>query len=371
MVLQTLGFVIQTHCGISHKIDLLLASFMKTSLAFTSVEIKTRKRIALLQDKPMINLRFIVSVALAFFLSYAALAQNNCSCEVYEALLKVSTSKADIYKSAIKDRSAICQAKAVELKGVMAIFESNNLDSAEYYLKKAERLYNKTDCGMGVLWNTYKQFFQVYWSRSDFPHAQAYGLKFIESAETAKNYYEQAIANTMIAIVFYRTQQFDKGIIFNDNAAALLDKIDNIKDKQNLLYLLSVRYMSHFLHTQSKSSLEKSLRYNLQHLALSKQLQDTAQFSRSYFNLSGTEDANKNWLKSIAYLDSGYIYMDKTDSIDLFDYHGNKAGYLLELKRYNEAAAYADSALQFALKIKNKHATSDIYRIMAQIAEGS
>ena len=201
-----------------------------------------------------------------------------------------------------------------------------------------------------LLWNTYKQRFQVYWSRSDFPNAQEYALKFLHSAELEKNVYEQALANTMIAIVFYNTNQFEKGIIYNDKAAALLPNITDVHKKQKMLYFLSVRYMSHYLSTKSKSSIEKSLKYNLQHLALSKQLKDTAQFARSYFNLSGTEEESKNWNKAMAYLDSGYLFIDKTDSIDLFDYHANKASLFLELKNYTDANLYADSALFFVQK---------------------
>jgi two-component sensor histidine kinase len=313
------------------------------------------------------------SVKVAFvvlsLIAGSAYSQGNCRCAVYEDLLKDRKPKSEIYNDVVKERSKVCQAKAVELLGVIEIFEKNNLDSAEFYLKTAEAMYKKIDCGDGVLWNTYKQRFQVYWSRSDFPNAQEYGFKFLHSAEAAENYYEQAIANTMIAIVFYRTGQFDKGIVFNDKAAELLAYVTNLKDKQNLLYFLFARYMSHYLNTESKSSIEKSLKYNLQHLALSKQLKDTTQFARSYFNLSGTEDENKSWIKSMAYLDSGYVYIDKTDSLDLFDYHVNKASLFLELKKYKDASVYADSSLSFVIKTGNKFGISESYRLISEIAQ--
>jgi two-component sensor histidine kinase len=313
------------------------------------------------------------SVKVAFvalsLIACSAFSQSNCRCTVYEDLLKEKKSKSEIYNDVVKEISKICQAKAVELLGVIEIFEGNNLDSAELYLKTAEAMYKKIDCDDGVLWNTYKQRFQVYWSRSDFPNAQEYGFKYLHSAEVAKNYYEQAIANTMIAVAFYRTGQFNKGIVFNDKAAELLADITDLKDKQNLLYFLFARYMSHYLNTESKSSIEKSLKYNLQHLALSKQLKDTTQFARSYFNLSGTEDENKNWVKSMAYLDSGYVYMDKTDSIDLFDYHVNKASLFLELKKYKDASAFADSSLSFVIKTGNKYGISESYRLISEIAQ--
>lgn len=315
----------------------------------------------------------VTSVKVAFvafsLIAGSAFSQSDCRCTVYENLVKEKKFKSEAYNDVVKETSKICQAKAVELLGVIEIFEKNNLDSAEFYLKTAEAMYKKIDCGDGVLWNTYKQRFQVYWSRSDFPNAQEYGFKFLYSAEVAKNYYEQAIANTMIAIAFYRTGQFDKGIVFNDKAAELLADITNLKDKQNLLYLLSARYMSHYLNTKSKASIEKSLKYNLRHLALSKQLKDTAQFARSYFNLSGTEEENKDWVKSMAYLDSGYVYMDKTDSIDLSDYHVNKASLLLELKKYEEASAFADSSLSFVIKTGDKFGISESYRLISEIAQ--
>jgi Histidine kinase len=309
-----------------------------------------------------------IFIALVFITSTAN-AQSDCSCEVYETLKKAGKPKTEIYAAVAKEKSKICEAKAIELQGVMAIFENENLDSAEIYLKKAEELYRKTNCGDGVLWNTYLQRFQVYWSRSDFPNAQEYALKYLHCAEAAKNIYEQAMANTAIAIVFYKTNQFEKGIVYNDRAAELLSGISSLKDKQNLLYFLSVRYMTHYLSTKSKASIEKSLKYNLQHLALSKQLKDTVQLARSYFNLAGTEEESKDWNKAMAYMDSGYLFIDKTDSIDLFDYHVNKSYLFLDLKKYKDADLYADSALFFVQKMGYKPSMADNYMLIAKIAQ--
>jgi two-component sensor histidine kinase len=315
------------------------------------------------------NLYIKAIFILLLFITCTAYSQSDCKCNVYEDLSKAGKSKSEIYASVIKEQSKMCQAKAAEINGEISIFEKNVLDSAEIYLKKAEELYKKTGCGEGVMWNTYKQRFQVYWSRSDFPNAQEYALKFLHSAELEKNTYQQAMANTMIAIAFYRTNQFDKGVSFTDKAAVLLPGITDDKQKLNILYFLSVRYMTHYLNTKSKPSIEKSLHYNLQHLALSKQLKDTAQFSRSYFNLSGTEEESKNWNKAMAYLDSGYIFIDKTDSIDLYDYHANKASLLLELKNYKDAALYADSALFFVQKTAHKVDIAVSYNLISKIAE--
>ena len=296
-------------------------------------------------------------------------AQSDCKCTVYEDLVKAEKSKLEIYTQVVKEKSKICKAKAAELIGEISMLKIDNLDSSEIYLKTAEELYKKTGCGEGVLWNTYKQRFQVYWSKSDFPNAQEYALKFLHSAELEKNMYEQALANTMIAIIFYNTNQPEKGIVFNDKAAELLPTITDVKKKQKILYFLSARYMSHYLKTKSKSSIEKSLKYNLQHLALSKQLKDTVQFSRSYFNLAGTEEESKNWNKAMAYMDSGYLFIDKTDSIDLFDYHANKASLFLELKNYKEAGLYADSSLFFIQKMDHKIGIAQSYKLISKIAQ--
>jgi len=303
------------------------------------------------------------------FITSAAFAQSDCKCSLYESLSAAGKSKSEIYTQVAKEKSKICQAKSLELYGEIFIFDKNDLDSAEIYLKKAEELYKKTGCGEAVFWNTYKQRFQVYWSRSDFPNAQEYALKFLHCVELEKNIYQQAMANTMIAITFYRTNQFDKGVGFVDKAAGLLPGIKDDKQRQNILYFLSVRYMSHYLNTKTKSSIEKSLKYNLQHLALSKQLKDTVQFSRSYFNLSGTEEESKNWTRAMAYLDSGYLFIDRTDSIDLYEYHANKASLYLELKNYKDAGLYADSALFFVQKTAHKADIAVCYNLISKIAQ--
>lgn len=312
----------------------------------------------------------IAVIAVLLCHPFSGHAQDNCHCAVYEDLKKNGKPKVEIYNAVVKEKSAICRARAMELLGVIAIFEKNDNDSAEIYLQKAASLYNETGCGEAVVWNTYKQLFQVYWNKSDYPKAQESGLKYLQSAEAAKNAYEQANANTMIAIVFYKTAQYEKGLAHTDKAAALLPAITNLKDKQNLLYFLSARYMTHYLSTNSAESKKKSLKYNLDHLALSKQLHDTVQFARSYFNLSGTvsEGADADLNKSMAYLDSGYLYMDKSDSIDLYDYHINKASLLKELKNFSAANLYADSALFFAKKTVIKIGIAESYRIISEIA---
>ncbi|NOT92363.1 tetratricopeptide repeat-containing sensor histidine kinase [Ferruginibacter sp.] len=313
---------------------------------------------------------YLKAIVIALVLTTsAAYAQTDCKCNIYEDLSAAGKSKSEIYTQVVKEKSKICQAKAAELIGEISMLQIDNLDSSEIYLKNAEELYKKTDCGEAVLMNTHKQLFQVYWSRSDYPNAQEYALKFLHSAELEKDTYQQAMANTMIAIVFYRTKQFEKGVSFADKAAALLPGIIEDKKKQKILYFLSVRYMSHYLNTNTKSSIEKSLKYNLQHLALSKQLKDTVEFSRSYFNLSGTAEESKNWNMAMAYLDSGYLFIDKTDSIDLYDYHVNKASLFLELKKYKEADLYADSALFFVQKTVQKTDIAVSYNLIAKIAQ--
>lgn len=319
----------------------------------------------------MIIKSFFTKATLIVLLLIASTAysQNECRCNLFEDLTESGKSKSEIYSKLIKVKSKICQAKTAELNGEIFIFEKNDLDSALIYLNKAEELYKEIDCTEGIYWNTYKQKFQVYWSKSDFPNAQEYALKFLHSAELEKKIYEQALANTMIAIVFYKTKQFEKGISFTNKTADLLPNITDSTQKQKILYFLSVRYMTHYLNTQAKSSIEKSLQYNLQHLALSKQLKDTIQFARSYFNLSGTEEESKNWGKAMAYLDSGYLFIDKTDSIDLYDYHVNKASLYLELKNYKAAALYADSALFYVQKTAHKIDIGVNYNLISRIAK--
>jgi len=309
-----------------------------------------------------------VIAAVLVLIASAAYSQNNCKCDLYDSLSKSRKTKSALIADLSKEKSTICQALAMELKGESLIFDKDDLDSAEICLRKAEEIYRKTNCGEGVLWNIYKQRFQVYWNRSDFPNAQEYGLKFLQSAEKINSVYDQAIANTMIAIVFYKTNQFEKGLVFNDKAAELLPKITESKKRQKILYFLSVRYMAHYLATKSTASIQKSLTYNLQHLALSKELKDTVQFARSYFNLSGTEEENKNWNKAMVYLDSGYLFINKKDTIDLWDYYANKSSLYIELKNSGRAILYADSALICANALEYKLYIAESQRIIAEAA---
>jgi two-component sensor histidine kinase len=309
-----------------------------------------------------------VIIAAFVLLAATAYSQKNCKCDSYDSLVTSRKTKSALIADLSKEKSTICQALAMELKGESLIFDKNDLDSADICLKKAEELYRKTNCGEGVLWNTYKQRFQVYWNRSDYPNAQEYGLKFLQSAEKINSAYDQAMAYTMIAVVFYKTDQFEKGLVFNDKAAERLTKITDSKKRQKVLYFLSVRYMTHYLATRSTASIQKSLQYNLQHLALSKELKDTAQFARSYFNLSGTEEESKNWNKAMAYLDSGYLFINRKDTIDLWDYYANKSSLYIELKNSVRAILYADSALICANALEYKLYIAESQRLISEAA---
>lgn len=302
-----------------------------------------------------------------FFLNFSAGAQSDCNCQLYLDLMATGKPKQEVYSQVVKQNTSICQAKAAELIAEISMLKIDNLDSSEIYLKNAETLFNKMACGDGVLMNTYKNWFQLYWSKSDYPKAQNYALKYLHSAELEKDSYHQALANTMIAITFYKTNQFEKGLGFVDKAASLLSSIK--QNKQKILYLISVRYMTHYLNTENNSSIEKSFKYNLEHLALSKKIKDTSEFSRSYFNLSGTAEANKNWNLALAYLDSGYLFVDRTDSLDLYDYHVNKASLYLELKNYKQANLYGDSALYYVLKTAHQTDIAVCYNLLATIAQ--
>lgn len=305
------------------------------------------------------------------FMNFRLDAQTDCKCQLYQELVTTGKSKSEIFNQVVKDNSKICQAKAVELTAEISMQKIDNLDSSELYLKKAQELFKNTGCGEAVLLDTYRDFFQVYWSKSDYPNAQKFALKYLNSAALERDPYHQALANTMIGITFYKTNQYEKGLGFVNRATEFLSSIKDEKNKQKILYLLAVRFITHYLNTNSNSSIEKSLNYNLQHLALSRKLKDTIEFSRSYFNLSGTAEASKDWNKALAYLDSGYIFIDKTDSIDLYDYHANKSSLYLELKNYKQANVYADSALYYVKKAAHKTDLAVCYNLIATIAQAS
>lgn len=311
-----------------------------------------------------------LSFLLVLWCFVPALAQNTCTCTQYEELRKQDKSDSSLAIRLLRSAAVICQAKGNERMGVFLVHH-NQLDSADYFLQKAETLYKQTQCSDSILTKTYSTWAQLYYTKADFAKSQMYSLKYLQSTEAAGNNYEQALANTMIAQLFNQTQQAGKGIGYTRKAVALLPKINDEIKLAHLYSMLSKRYLWHYQDTKTTTSLDSSELFSRRQLAIAHKIKKNSSIAFAYNNLQGIAWEKGDLKKALVLLDSSFIYIATDDYKTLRTNYFDKADILLELKNYTQAKIFADSALYYDNLEGNNAFLADTYQLIAKIAQQS
>ncbi|MBK9734356.1 MAG: histidine kinase [Saprospiraceae bacterium] len=304
-------------------------------------------------------------VLLILFTANVMVCQDQCSCLDFYINKKNNESDSLISTKLLNSSSVICKAKGFEMKAYL-LTDELKLDSAEIFLKKAEQLFKKTHCKDTVLLNTYKIWAQVNYSRADYPKAQEYSLKMVACAEAAGKYYDQAKGYTMIAQLFNQTNQAERGIVYIRKAIKLLPKLSE-KEKYSIIYFISIRYLWYYQDTDIISALDTSEFYCKEYLTWSKNRKEKNRIYQAFNTLQGIAYERGEFGKALTLLDSSYQYMGENNN-EIQLYYSDKADIMMELKKYEEAQKYAESALKFALMNKNPSYIADIYKLLESIS---
>ncbi len=311
-----------------------------------------------------------LSFLLMWWCFIPAFAQKTCICTQYEELRKENKNDSIIATTLLKSPSEICQAKGYERMGAFLVYHSQ-LDSADYFLQKAETLYKQTQCGDSILTKTYSTWAQLYYSKADFAKSQYYSLKYLQSTDLAGNSYEQALANTMIAQLFNQTQQADKGIFYTRKAVALLPKINDEIKLADVYSKLSKRYLWHYQDMKATTSLDSSELFSHRQLVIAHKIKKNSSLAFAYNNLQGIAWEKGDLKKALILLDSSFLYIDRNNYATLRTNYFDKADILMELKNYPQARIFADSALHYDNLEANNAFLADTYQLIAKIAQQS
>ncbi len=302
-----------------------------------------------------------------------AFAGDKCSCEEYSRLKAAAQSPNEILKAQneLSQSSKIfCKAKAAEWQAAKWMNEQV-YDTAEIFLKKAEQLYKQSGCGDSSLLGTYKLWAQLYYSQGDFGKAQEMSLKMLTSAETAKNYYEQANCYTMIAQLLNQTQQADKGIAYSRKAIPLLNRVEDNGKKSDILFKLSKRYLWHYQDTKMATSLDSSGMFSRRQLSIAKTINKKSSIALAYGNLQGIAWEKKDYATALLFLDSAFMFTEPDDFEGLGTNYFDKADLYIELKKYPEAKRMADSALYYRKETGNPAFIAEAYDLLGRISKES
>ncbi len=291
-------------------------------------------------------------------LSYA----QECSCPDYKA---GQTDKA-VLAQLERSRNPICNAKAYELQALIHL-KNKAFDQSETYFRKAEETYKQTTCTDSVLLITYQKWAQLHYTKSDYARAQHYTLKFLKVAESSGNRYEQATSYTMLAQLLNQMGQAQKGIAYTRRAVPLLDQLTTMQ-QADVLRLLSKRYLWHYQDTKTQTSLDSAELFSRRLLGIGKRLTLPNEIANAYNDLQGVAYERGQYTKAISYLDSAFRYIGKDDFEEMAVACFDKADILKDLKKYDEARVWADSALVYHKKLGNATYIAENYSLIADIA---
>ena len=319
------------------------------------------------------KLRFFLLPVLLMFSGTVVYSQSTCECPEYSLIRSEQKRPAADNKSKqqklVLSANAICKAKSYEWMA-MDHLDEKKFDTAEIYFRNAEKLYKQTGCADSILLTTYKYWAQLHYTKGDFPKAQEYTFKLLQSAESSGNPHEIAACYTMIAQLFNQTDQADKGIVYSRLAIPFLSKIDSPQKKADILFKLSKRYLWHYQDTKISTSLDSSEIFSYQQLAIAKSIARKSSIAAAFSNLQGIAYEKKDLRKSLQLLDSSFNYTDSDNYDNLGTNYYDKADILIELKDYSEATRMADSAMYFRMLEGNPAYIAELYDlIMSRIAK--
>lgn len=302
------------------------------------------------------------------------IAAQKCNCPEYYTLKAAYDTSEDESVSYIRKLEAsankICIAKSYEWQAI-DLMDLQNFDTAEIYFQKAEKIYKQSACADSVYLYLYKQWAQLYYSKSDFAKAQEFTFKLLKAAESGGNPYEIGLTYTMIAQLFNQTGQAEKGIGYSRLAVPYIAKIENPQKSADLLFKLSKRYLWHYQDTKTQSSLDTSELFSYQQLALARKINRKSSIAAAYSNLQGTAWEKKDFKKALVFLDSSFLYTDPGDINTLSTNYFDKADLYIELKNYKAAGSMADSALHYRQLIGNVAYIAETYELISRIARES
>ncbi|MEP7371858.1 MAG: histidine kinase [Chitinophagaceae bacterium] len=323
-------------------------------------------------DKKLCSFLLLV---LFFFLPNKIYSQSKCDCPEY-AIAKSEEGKSSFgnkfaQQKLLSSANTICTAKSYEWMA-NDYLEENSFDTAEIYFKKAEKLYKQSGCADSILLSTYKYWAQLHYTKGDFPKAQEYTFKLLQSAESSGNPHEIAGCYTMIAQLFNQTDQAGKGIVYARLAIPLLKKIDNPQKKADILFKLSKRYLWHYQDTKTATSLDSSELFSYEQLAIAKQIGRKSSIAVAFSNLQGIAYERNDLKKALQLLDSSFQYTDSDNYDNLGTNYYDKADILIELKEYHAAARMADSSMYYRKLDSNPAYIAEIYDLLlSRIAKES
>lgn len=289
----------------------------------------------------------IFIISLVALISYGvSSAQQNCACTEFEK----TANDENIIEKLKHSSSLFCKALGYELQA-KDMLKRKEFDSAVSLLDAAIKLYNKNNCDEFSKLSAYKLYTNIYFNKADFKSALEYDLKILSIQEVQGNSQDIANGRLVVADIFNRMKQMDKGIEYARSAIPFIKKLPSSVAKAELLNKLTARYLFYAKDKKEKKYYDTADIFVRQALNVSKEMNDKKGQIIALTRLNDIAIQNNDKDLALAYIDQALQLCepDKHTS-QLATLYGDKADIYMAKGNYKDAAKYADSFLYYCKK---------------------
>jgi tetratricopeptide (TPR) repeat protein len=288
---------------------------------------------------------------------------QNCTCKEYTGDGSASSSVL------ITLPDNMC--KALGYQQMTTVFlEKKELDSAEFYLGKAESIYKKSSCKEDQWLPLYKLRSSMHFIKAEYQPAVNYSLKSLSILQAAGNTREEADVLIGISQIFGRMGNTAKGLEYARQSVPLIKKLEDSPEKANLLNKAGSRFYYFYQDTKSKSLLDSASIFFASALHIAKEMKYIKGMQVSYNKMNSLAYQKKNYSLALLYIDSSIALSGPGEiSNTLATSYGDKGNLLLKMGRFTEAKKWADSCLYYYKQLKFPPLIANAYSLVAEIAD--
>jgi hypothetical protein len=270
-------------------------------------------------------------------------AQAACTCTEFE---KLSSDK-NAAQKLLQLPSGSCKAMGCEL-AARDMLKRKQLDSAALMLDQATTYYKKNNCPEESYLTTYKLFTNLYHNKANFESALNYNLKILAIAEKSGNNHDIANGRLVVAEVFNRMNQLDKGMAYTRSAIAFVTNLPMASEKAELLNRLGARYLYYAKEKPNEKYNDTAAIYVQQALDVAKTIKDVKGQIIALTRMNDIAARKKDLEKALDYIDAALLLCESgKHNSQLATLYGDKGSAYMELSQYAAARRYADSFMRY------------------------
>lgn len=310
----------------------------------------------------MYNLKYYIPFLLAgtLLINLPLQSQENCKCPEAESL---RAPMGYYFNSGQLDSASFYARKLLNYKNTACIIfyqgwmaqiaiAEKNTGAARLFLAEEEKLLKEKNCNQDLYVRHYSTLAKMYLELNQQDSFVIAGLKGIDAATKAKDYYGLSRANTDLASAFSSIGQTAKAIFYYRNAMAAAKQQNKVPSLvASVATRLANSYLDLYKETSTSSYADSASILGLEAMSIAEKSKDILAFLEANETMAGYSLQTGKTSEAIRYAE--IIIKSSPRGVHLFDritYAGfsKKAAALYQMKKYEESGIMADSALQYA-----------------------